>query len=90
MDLEKKLLDSLVQIIVLMIKDFKDGVQAADFVDIAAKINANEELKKEIMEVYNNIDKVPNDVQNMKWQDGVELIVFLVPKIMQAIQEVKG
>lgn len=90
MELEKELLAGLLQIIVLMVKDFKDGVQASDFADIAAKIMANEELKKELMDVYNNIDKVKTDVSQMKLADGLNILGFAIPKLIEAVTAIKA
>jgi len=90
MDLEKEMLAALIEVIVLLAKDFKDGVQASDFADIAAKIMANEELKKQLMDVYNNIDKVKTDFSAMKLADGISLVAYIIPKLVEAIAAVKA
>jgi len=90
MELEKKLLDAMISIIVILAHDFKDGVQATDFITIATKINENAELKKELLEVYNNIDQIKADAKDFKVKDGVELVTFLIPKIMEVYQAIKA
>jgi hypothetical protein len=85
----KEALVGLLAITELLASEFKDGVQVADFADIALKIQGNEELKKKLMEAYNGIDKVPSEVKELSVAEAIDLVAFAIPQLMNLIGAIK-
>ena len=88
--LEQKIIDAVTTVSVLLIKDFKDGVQATDFADIAAKIMANEELKAQLLEIYNSVDQVKGDVKAMTAVEWIKLASYVMPKIVELVAAIRA
>lgn len=85
----KEALVGLLSITELLAVQFKDGVQASDVADIILKITANEELKKKLLDAYNDADKVPSEMKDMELAEAIELITFAAPKILDLVKAIK-
>lgn len=76
----KEVLEAFFDLMILMIPKFHDGVQVQDFVDVAAKIMGDEELKARMLLAYNEIEKIPKELGDLKAAEILEIISLIVAK----------
>lgn len=81
----KELLVAFLSISALLAEKFKDGVQFADFAEIAGKIAADEELKAKIEAAYKDIELVGGEVKDLQLGEIVELITAAIPEVQKLI-----
>lgn len=86
----KELVVGLLAISALLAKEFKDGVQVADFADIIAKVSANEELKAKIVGAYSGVEKVPSEVKDATVAEVIEILSAALPELLKIIEAVKA
>jgi hypothetical protein len=85
----KEVLGGLISIAGLLAEEFKDGVQATDFLQIVTKIQANEALKAKLLEAYNGIDQVPSEVKDLSVAETVDIMAHIGPELFKLIAAVK-
>lgn len=85
----KELVVALIAIAGLLAEEFKDGVQAADFADIVAKLATNEELKAKIVAAYTDIEKVPSEIKEVTLVEGLDLLSAVIPEVLKLLASVK-
>jgi hypothetical protein len=76
----KQVLDAFFDLLIVLIPKFHDGVQAQDFLEIAAKITSDQELQTKIVKAYNDVELVPKEVGDLQVSEILELISFIVAK----------
>ena len=61
--------------------EFKDGVQAADFAVLLAKLQT-EPLKSQLLAAYRDVEKVPGEVSDISVVEAIGLIPVVMPEII--------
>jgi len=64
---------ALNEIILLIATIMKDGLQASDAIVIYEKLKANPELSAKLISAYNDIEKVPVELKDIDFLEGIEL-----------------
>lgn len=85
----KELVVGFLAISALLAKQFKDGVDVADFAQIMAQVAANDELKQKIEAAYKDIELVKSEVADFSVAEGFELVSAALPELMNLIEAVK-
>ena len=78
------------QLSVLLIKQFKDGIQMADFMELYAKILADPEVKAKMMAAYEGVSKIPAEMKDIDLKEIIELSslqLSFLPEIIDAIKK---
>jgi hypothetical protein len=76
----KQALEAFLDLLIIMIPKFHDGVQVQDFVELASKIMADEELKAKMIKAYNDIELVPKEMSDLEVAEILDLISLVVAK----------
>lgn len=84
----KEVMIAFLKISVLLAESFKDGIQASDFIQIANKIYQSEELKKALFDAYNDIEKLPAEIKDIKAGEAVELLAAATPELANLIKAI--
>ena len=85
----KQALEAVFDLMIIMIPKFHDGVQLRDFVELAAKINADEELQAKLLAAYNDIELVPKEVGDLQVSEIVELASLVIQKIPALLEALR-
>lgn len=85
----KEVMIVMLKLAQLLAASFKDGVQAADFAVVMAKIMSDEELKKAMLEAYNGVDKVGKEMKDVSLAEAFELIQAAVPEVLKLVEQLK-
>jgi len=85
----KQALEAIFALLFVMIPKFHDGVQLQDFVELAAKISADEELKAKLLAAYNDIELVPKEVSDLQISEIVELVSLVVQKVPALLEALR-
>lgn len=86
----KEFVVGLIKIAGLMASVFKDGVQAADFAVVMAKVESSPELKQALLDAYNGADKIPSEIPAMKLADFIDLGVSVLNELPGLLSAVKA
>lgn len=73
----------------ILVKQFKDGVQGSDVVELYAKIMGNEEVKAAILAGYEGYQQVPDEVKDLSLAETIDLVIAILPEIQKLIEELK-
>lgn len=82
----KEMMLAFLKIAALLAANFKDGLQAADFVFVAQKIFQDEELKFALLSAYNDAGKIPAEVKDLSASEAIELLVAATPELTKLIK----
>ena len=85
----KEVLIAMLKIMPILVKQFKDGVQVQDALEIYAKIMADEQLKLILVEAFKDYQMVEKEVKDLDAKEVVELIMAILPEIMVLLEELK-
>ncbi len=80
-----ELLKGIDALIVLFIKQFKDGFQVEDLAQILAAMAINPEFKDALA----GIKKLPEEVKDIDLEEGLELGMFLLKNVPKYIEAAK-
>jgi hypothetical protein len=86
----KEVLIAMLKIMPILVKQFKDGVQVQDALEIYAKIMADEQLKLILVEAFKDYQMVEKEVKDLDAKEVVELIMAILPEIMVLLEELKN
>jgi hypothetical protein len=73
-------------LLTIMVGAFKDGVQAQDFAQVVEAMSKNDELKKALLDAYNNVDKVKSEVKDLSAMEIIELLPIISPELVRVWQ----
>lgn len=85
----KQALGAMLDILPVLITSFKDGVQVVDFIELAAKISSNEELKAKLLEAYNEADLIPSEIADLEVSEILEIASIFIAKIPAVLEALK-
>jgi hypothetical protein len=63
---------------------FSDGIQASDFAELAQKIASDEDLKKALLDAYNDAGQIPQEIKEASLLEDASLL----PEIVNGIKEI--
>lgn len=86
----KELLKGLLLVAAMMAQEFKDGAQIQDIEHIFAKIRSNEALKQAMLDAYNDMDKVPEELKDVGAMEAISLLAASAPEFVQLIEAIRG
>jgi hypothetical protein len=75
---------------IYLIKQFKDGIQISDFMELYAKITSDKDFKAKMMEAYQGIQKIPEELKDLDLQEIIEITSLqlkFIPEIIDAIKK---
>lgn len=78
---------ALLKITKILAVQFKDGIQATDALEIIKKV-MTPELEKLIVEAYNGMDQITEEVKDVSLAEALDLIKIIAPEVMAIIGEV--
>ena len=82
----KELVLGVLKVALVLVEQFKDGVQTSDFAVLFAKLAADEKVR----EAFKDLDKLPAEFKDLDLQEGFELgseVVKFVPQILEAFKK---
>jgi len=88
----KELKEALVganELTMVLLSQFKDGVQFTDFAALFAKYQTDAELKAKLDAAVSGLGKVPQEVGDLSLTEGLDLAIVqmgYVPKILAALK----
>lgn len=85
----KEALETILNVMALMAETFKDGIQAKDALEIIKKIDESPDLKAAMLELYNNIDGIKDEMNEVTLAEGLELLGAAIPGIVKIIEVLK-
>lgn len=83
-------MDGVMLIAVFLIKRLKDGIGIDDAMALAAKLGDDDEFKKVLSDAYTGIDQIDDEIGDLSWEEGFELIQAIsnhVPAIVEAFKK---
>jgi hypothetical protein len=86
----RELLIAVNTLVIYLIKQFKDGVQMADFVELYAQLMADEDLRQKMLDAYLGVSSIPAELKDIDLRETVELSslqLSYLPEIFEAIKE---
>jgi hypothetical protein len=85
----KQALEAIFDLMIVMIPKFHDGVQIQDFVEVAAKIMNDEELKAKMLAAYNDIELVPKELGDLQTSEIIELVSLIITKVPMVLEALR-
>lgn len=85
----KEVMIGLFKLMQVLIPSFKDGVQAADFAVVLAKIESDPELKAQLVAAYQDVDKIPAEVKSLDFAASADIIIAIFPELVKTIEALK-
>jgi hypothetical protein len=85
----KELLRGVNKLVLIFLKEFKDGFQMEDIVTIFTKLALDKELRSAI----SGLDELKGEFQDISWEEGIELgqeLLSLVPLIINELKNEKA
>lgn len=86
----KELLHGLLELSMCLLDVFKDGVQAADAIELFNKITSDEKIKEKFFAAFDGYKHLPAEIKDLDAYESVELIAELiafVPKFLDALKD---
>jgi hypothetical protein len=75
---------------IYLIKQFKDGVQISDFMDLYSKIMSDDDFKSKMMDAYQGVQNIPAELKDLDLQEIIKLTslqLSFLPEIIDAIKK---
>jgi hypothetical protein len=85
----KEVLVAVFKVAPILVKQFKDGVQAQDFAELYMKIMSDAALKDAILKAYENYKLVGEEVKDLDAAEVIELLIAVLPEIKALLSELK-
>ena len=82
----KELIKGVNKLIIILVREFKDGFQIEDLVSIFTQLATDKDLR----EAINGMDKLGGEFKDLDWSEGIELgqiLLGLVPEIMKELKD---
>ena len=82
----KEMMVGLMEIALLLAKEFKDGVQIDDFMDIFMALKDDPKF----MEAFKGLKEIPAEAKDLDLNEGMELAMMVmayVPKFIEAMKK---
>ena len=86
----KEMLVGVNELSVYLICKFMDGVQFSDFSEMYAKLIADPEFKKIMLDAYEGVEAIPAEMKDIDVGEVIELTslqLSYIPKIINAIKK---
>ena len=84
-----EVLQAVNELALVLVKNFKDGVQVGDAVAIVSQLLSDEEFKAKIGKAFENVSKVPAEIADFGLEDAGVLFseeIAFVPKLISAFK----
>lgn len=84
-----EVLQAVNELSLVLVKNFKDGVQASDAVAIVTQLLGNEEFKAKLNKAFENVSKVPAEIAEFGLDDAGVLLseeIAFVPRVIAAFK----
>lgn len=78
---------ALLKIAKILAVQFHDGIQATDALEIIKKC-MTPELEKLIVDAYNGMDQITEEVKDISLSEALDLIKVIAPEVMAIVGEV--
>lgn len=78
---------ALLKITQILAVQFKDGLQASDALEIIKKC-MTEELKTLVVEAYNGMDQIGEELKDISLSEALDLIKVISPEVMEIVKSV--
>ena len=85
----KEVVVALLKLSVLIAEVSKDGLKADDALLVINKLIADEALKNALLEAYNDVDQVKDEVKDISVAEFFEILLAAQPEIMKLIEVLK-
>ena len=82
----KELIKGVNKLIIILVREFKDGFQIEDLVSIFTQLATDKDLR----EAINGMDQLGGEFKDLDWSEGIELgqiLLGLVPEIMKELKD---
>lgn len=86
----KEAIDAMMELTLILMLQFKDGVQIGDFTALWAKLSSDPIVKAKMMAAYENYKAIPKELGDIDAAEGVDmsiLVLSYVPKIIEALRK---
>ena len=86
----KEALVGVNELAIVIAKHLKDGAQASDIMAVVDEFKTNPELMAKLEAARDNIAAVPEEIKDISWLEGGELVVTqvsYVPKLIEALKK---
>lgn len=86
----KELLVGVNELSLVLLKAFKDGIQAKDALELFEAIRSNPELQAKLMQAYEGYGSLPAEMSDVSLAEGLELAqtqLEYLPKILEALKK---
>lgn len=85
----KELAVGFVALAALLAEAFKDGAQVADVAMIFAKIQADPILSSKLVEAYNGVDLVKEELKDVSAAQVLEVVAAILPEVQKLLLAIK-
>jgi cytochrome c556 len=86
----KEALTGILELSLVMVSQFKDGIQATDLAELWAKWQTDEKFKEAMQKAFDGVKKVPAELKDIDLTEGVNLAMLTVgyvPKFVAAFSK---
>ncbi len=84
-----ELVEGVLCLSVVLLENFKDGVQASDFVSIMKKLESDKEFRSLLMKSYDGMSEISVEIKDLDVSESAELFIVALrhlPKIVEALK----
>jgi len=88
----KELMTGMMELSLVLLEVFKDGVQYTDAIDLWNKIGKDEALKAKFEAAFVGYKKIPSELSDLDVYESVELttcLIAFIPKFIESLQKKK-
>jgi hypothetical protein len=79
----------VMEISICLMENFKDGVQASDFVSIMSKLQSDKAFQEKLVSAYQGVGEIPGEVKDLDLVESSQLIMTMLPYIPKMIEAFK-
>ena len=86
----KEMLVGVMEVALICLEKFRDGVQIGDFVDIYDSVTKDEAFKAKLLMAFEGYSKIPDELSDLDTAEMVELAICLLtflPKITKSLKK---
>ena len=86
----KELLEAVNILVVHLIREFKDGIQLGDFLELYSKLISDDEFKEKMVQAYLGVSAIPAELEDIDVREIIELSSYqlsFLPEIIDVIKK---
>lgn len=85
----KEALEGMMELALCLMDLLKDGAQMDDLMQLWGKVSVDGPFKEKLQKAVDGAGKIPEEMKDMDLQEGMELLMLLVPYVPKMVDVFK-